>query len=110
MNIASVLKSDERKYLLKSMIGTSTVWSDQKPMTSDIILFERPAPALTAQPVTNDSDAKHLTQKLLWVDMITNAVVVIAIASLSYFFISARTVRPTMETAVAAEFETSQPQ
>jgi hypothetical protein len=110
MNIASVLKSDEKKYLPESMTGTATVWSDQKPMTSEITLFERPAPALTAQPETNDPDAKRLTQKLLWVDMISNALVVIAIASVSYFFISAGTVGPTLETVVAAEFETSQPQ
>ena len=105
MNIASLLKSNEKKYLLKSVTGRSAVWCAEKPKSSESILVDRLPSAVTARPDINDRD---LTRNLLWVDMITNALIVIVISSVSYFFIPAKIVGPIKAAAVTSNSEPSQ--
>jgi len=102
MNMASLLKSDEKEYLLKPATGKSPAWCAEKPQMSASILVARPVPAVSLRLGVSNREEKRLTDKLLWVDMLTNALIVIVIASVSYFFISARTTRPIMETSSVA--------
>jgi hypothetical protein len=101
MNIASVLKSDEKEFV-KAATGNSAAWCADKPRSSESVPVHRPAPAVTLRSGISHREVKPLTRKLLWVDMITNAVIVIVIASVSYFFIAARTTRPIIETSSVA--------
>lgn len=102
MNLASLLKSDEKEYLVKAATGNSAAWCADKPRPSESILVHRPAPAVTLRSGISHREVKPLTHKRLWVDMITNAVIVIVIASVSYFFIAARTTRIVTETSSVA--------
>ena len=102
MNMASLLKSDEKEYLLKPATGKSPAWCAEKPQMSASILVARPVPAVSLRSGVSNREEKRLTDKLLWVDMLTNALIVIVIASVSYFFISARTTRPIIETSSVA--------
>ena len=108
MNLASLLKSDEKKYRLKSLTGKSAVWRAQKPKTCESILVNRSPLSVTPPPHINDREVKDLTQNYVCLDMIANALIVILIASVSYFFIPAKTVEPIMETAVTSNSEPSQ--
>jgi hypothetical protein len=99
MNLASVLKSDEQEYLGKPATGNSAAWCPDKPQSSQSILVRQ---AVTLPSGISHREVKPVTLKLLWVDMITNAVIVIVIASVSYFFISARSSRIVIETSSVA--------
>lgn len=102
MDMASLLKSDEKEYLLRPATGKSTAWCAEKPQISGSILVARPARGVSFRSGVSNREEKRLTHKLLWVDMLTNALIVIVIASVSYFFIAARTIRPIMETSSVA--------
>jgi hypothetical protein len=102
MNIASLLKSDEKEYLLKPATGNSAAWCAEKPQMPGSILIDRPVPAVALRSGVRNREEKRLTPKLLWIDMLTNALIVIVIASLSYFFIAGRTTRPIIETSSVA--------
>lgn len=71
------------------------------------MLVDRRPPAVTAQPNFANPQVRPLTDKLMWVDMIANALIVILIASVSYFFISARALRAIIEPAVTSLSEPS---
>jgi hypothetical protein len=101
MNMASRLKSVE-KDLLKPATGTSPVWCAEKPQMSGNILVDSPVQTISSRSGVNNRREQRLTHKLLWVDMLTNALIVIVIASLSYFFIAGRTTRPIIETSSVA--------
>ena len=108
MNIASASKFDEKEYLVTPATGNRATRSAD-PQPSESMLVQRPPPAVSLRSGIRHREVKRLTHKLLFIDMITNAVIVIVIASVSYFFISARTVRPVIETSsVASESEWSE--
>jgi hypothetical protein len=102
MNIASVLKSDEKEYFVKPATGKSPAWCAEQPQMPGSILIDRPVPGVSLRSGVRNREEKRLTPKLLWIDMLTNALIVIVIASVSYFFIAARTIRPTIETSSIA--------
>ena len=108
MNIARLLKPDEKSYLFKAVSGRPAVWPAQKLNTPESMRAHRRSPAVSARPDINDWEMKSLTQDLSWADMITNALIVIVIASASYFFISANAVRTIIEPVATSYSEPSQ--
>ena len=109
MNIARLLKADERSDLFKAVTGRSAVWQIPTPQRPESTSLHRRYPTVSAPPQIKDRFRKSTTQDLLWVDMITNALIVIAIASASYFFISAKGLRANIEPAVTSYSERSEP-
>ena len=101
MNIARLLKADERSYLFKSVTGRSASWQVPKPQ-SEIPLLYRLSPTVSAPPEIKNRNSKAPMQDILWSDMIANALIVIVIASASYFFIS---LRANLEPAVTSYAE-----
>jgi hypothetical protein len=108
MNIARLLKPNEKSYLFKAVTGGSAVWRAPKPQNLESILIHRRLETDAASPNINVREMKSLTQDRLWVDMTTNALIVIVIASASYFFISAKSVRAIIEPALTSYSEPSQ--
>lgn len=108
MNIARLLKPNEKSYLFKAVTGGSAVWRAPKTQRPESTLIHRGSPAVAASPNINVREMKSLTQDRLWVDMTTNALIVIVIASASYFFISAKSVRAIIEPALTSQSESSQ--
>lgn len=108
MNIARLPKADERSDLFKAVTGR-TVWQIPKPRRPESTSLHRQYPTVSAPPQLNNRLRKSTTQDLLWVDMITNALIVIAIASASYYFISAKGLRANIEPAVTLYSERSEP-
>jgi hypothetical protein len=108
MNIARLLKPNEKSYLFKAVTVRSAVWRAPKPQMPESTVVHRRSPAVGAPPNIKDRELKSLTQDRLWVDMTTNALIVIVIASASYFFISAKSVRAIIEPAVTSYSEPSQ--
>lgn len=108
MNIARLLKADERSYLFKSVIGSSAVWQVPKSQGPESTFLQHQSRAVSAPREIKDRHRKSPTQEILWVDMITNALIVIVIASASYFFISAKALRANLEPAVTLYSEPSQ--
>jgi len=108
MNIARLLKPNDKSYLFKAVTGGSAVWRAPKTQRPESTLVHRRSPAVAAPPNSKDREMKSLTQDRLWVDMTTNALIVIVIASASYFFISAKSVRAILEPAVTSYSERSQ--
>jgi hypothetical protein len=106
MNIARLRKADERSYLFKSVTGSSPVWQVPKHHGPENAFLRRLPRVFTAPPYTKDHEEKFLTQDLFWVDMIVNALIVIAIASASYFFISAKVLQ-IIEPAISPYSERS---
>ena len=102
MNMDSLLKSDEKEYLLKPVTGKSPDFGAKNPQMQGGILAHRPVPAGSLRSGARNREDKRLTPKLLWMDMLTNALIVIVIASVSYFFIAGRTTRPIIETSSVA--------
>ena len=109
MNIARLLKADERIYLLKSMTGSTAVWQVSKTLRPESTLLQHQSRAASAPNEIKGRHRNSPTQEILWVDMITNALIVIIIASASYFFISAKALRANLEPAVTLYSEPSQP-
>jgi hypothetical protein len=108
MNIARLLKADERSHLFKAVTGRSAVWQIPKPQRPQIPSLHRQYPTVSAPRQINDRARKSTTQNLLWVDMITNALIVIAIASASYFLIGAKGLRANIDPAVTSYSERSE--
>ena len=107
MNIASVLA--EKEYLVKPATGKSPACCAEKPHMPGSTLIDRPVPAVSFRSGVRNREEKRPSPKLLLIDMLTNALIVIVIASVSYFLIAARTIRPTIETSsVASESELSE--
>ena len=106
MNIARLRKADETSYLFNPVTGRSPVWQIPKRHGPENTFFHRLAPAFTAPPYTKDHEEKLPTQDLFWVDMIVNALIVIVIASASYFFISAKFLQ-TIDPAISPYSERS---
>jgi hypothetical protein len=102
MNIARLLKADERSDLFKAVTGRSAVWQIPKPQRPERTFLHRQSPAVSAPPQIKARARKFPSQDLLLVDMITNALIVIAIASASYFFISAKGLRANIDPAVTS--------
>ena len=109
MNIARLPKADERSDLFKTVTGRSAVWQISKPRRPESTSLHRQYPTVSAPPQLKNRLRKSTTQALLWVDMITNALIVIAIASASYYFISAKGLRANIEPAVTLYSERSEP-
>ena len=109
MNIARLLKADERSDLFKAVIGRSAVWQIPKLQRPESTSFDRQYTTVSAPPQIKDRARKSMTQDLLWGDMITNALIVIAIASASYVFISARSLRANIDPALTSYTERSEP-
>jgi hypothetical protein len=109
MNIARLLKADERSCHFNSVTGRSAVWQVPKPRRPEITFLHRQSPAVSAPPQIQNRARKSPTQDLLWIDMITNALIVIAIALASYFFIAAKGLRANIDPAVTSYSEPSQP-
>lgn len=102
MNMDSLIKSDEREYLLKPVIGKLPAFYARDTAIQGSILVDRPLPAGSFRSGVKNREEKRLTPKLLLIDMLTNALIVIVIASVSYFFIAARSIRPALETSAVA--------
>ena len=104
-----LLKADERSHAFKAVTGRSALWQILKPQGPERAFLHRQCPAVSAPPQIKHHQRKSPTQDLLWVDMITNALIVIVIASASYFFISAKGLPSNIEPAVISYSEPSQP-
>jgi hypothetical protein len=109
MNIARLLKADERSSFFKAVTGSSAVWQVPQPQRPECTSLQHQSPTVNAQCEVKDRHRKAPTQDILWDDMIANALIVIVIASASYFFISAKALRVNLETAVISYSEPSQP-
>ena len=109
MNIARLLKPDEKSYLFKAVSGRPAVWPAQKLQRLESTIVPPRSRTVAAPPDIADREVKPLIQDLLWVDMITNALIVIVIASASYFFISAKAIRTSIELLATSYSEPSQP-
>jgi hypothetical protein len=109
MDIASLVKSGEKEHLLKP-IANSRGWCAEKPQLSEnTLVVDRPVRAVPLRSGASSREEKRLTHKLQWIDMLTNALIVIVITSVSYFFIAARTTRPVMETSsIGSESQSSE--
>jgi hypothetical protein len=103
-----VLKTVEKEYLVKPVTGNSAAWCADKPQPSGSVPLHRPTPAVALRSGTSHPEVKAITHKLLWADMIMNAVIVIVIASVSYVFIAVRSNQFSLETSsVASDSEPS---
>jgi hypothetical protein len=109
MNIARLQKADDRSGFFKAVTGSSAVWQVPQPQRPECPPLQHQSPTVNAQRTVKDQQRKSPTQGVLWVDMITNALIVILIASASYVFISAKALRTTIEPAVISYSEPSQP-
>jgi hypothetical protein len=109
MNIARLLKADERSDLFNAVTGRSARWHVSKSLRPERAFLHRQYPAVSAPRQIKHHRRKSPTPDLLWIDMITNALIVIVIASASYFFISAKAFRAHTEPAVISYSEPSQP-
>jgi hypothetical protein len=101
MNIARLPKAS----FFKAVTGTSAVWQVPQPQRPECTSLQHQSPTISAQRELNDHRRKSPTQGVLWVDMITNALIVIVIALASYFFISAKALRTNIEPAVISYSE-----
>jgi hypothetical protein len=104
MNIASLLKSDKEN-LLNGASERSAAWPAGNPKTTKLLLAGHPSPAVSVRSDSNDPELSRRTHKLLWVDMITNALIVIVIASVSYFVISAQNIEANLDAPVISASE-----
>lgn len=105
MNIARLLKPDERSYLFKSVAGSSAVWQVPKSPGANSTFLQHQSRAVSAPREIQDRYRKSPTQELLWVDMIANALIVVVIAWASYFLISAKAFQASFEPAVTSYSE-----
>ena len=99
MNIARLLKADDRSGFFKAVTGSSAGYYIPQSQGPESTFLENQFPPVSAQQEVTDPNRKSLIQDLLWVDMITNALIVIVIALASYFFISATALRTNLEPA-----------
>lgn len=109
MNIARLRKADDRSGFFKAVIGSSAVWQVPQSQRLEYRSLQHQSPTVNAQRPGKDHQRKFPTQDVSWVDMITNALIVILIASASYVFISAKALRTNIEPAVISYSEPSQP-
>ena len=107
MNIANLLKSDENGYRVKPT-GQSVGRQAEKPQSAESMLVDLRSRGGTGSSSINDREVKRLKHKLLWEDMMTNALIVIVISLVSYFFIPAKIVGPIKAAAVTSNSEPSQ--
>lgn len=105
MNIARLPKAIDRSGFFKAVTGTSAGWQIPQPQGPECTSLQHQSPTISAQSEVNDHHRKSPTQGVLWVDMITNALIVIVIALASYFFISAKALRTNIEPAVTSYSE-----
>jgi len=105
MNIARLLKADERSDPFKAMTGRSALWQIPKPPRPERAFLHRQSRSITAPRHIQDRARKSPTEDLLWADMIANALIVIVIASASYFFISAKGLQADIGPAVTSYSE-----
>jgi hypothetical protein len=105
MNIARLLKADDRSGFFKAVTGSSAGWQIPQLQGQESTFLQHQSPTVSAQRQVNDHHRKSPIQDLLWVDMITNALIVIVIASASYFFISATALRTKLERTVTSYSE-----
>jgi hypothetical protein len=108
MNIARLLKADERSDPFKAVTGRSAVWQISKPQRPERTFLHRQSRSITAPRQIRDGARKSRTEDLMWADMIANALIVIVIASASYFFVSAKGLRANIGPAVTSYSEPSQ--
>ena len=108
MNIARLSKADDRSDFFKAVTGSSAVWQVPQLHRPESTFLPHQSPTISAQREVKDHHRKSPTQNILWVDMITNALIVIVIASASYVFISAKALRTNLEPAVTSYSEPSQ--
>jgi len=106
MDIARLRKADERSPLFKSATGSSPICQTPKPHGPENTFLRRLTPVFTAAQHSKNHGEPFPTQDLFWVDMIVNALIVIVIASASYFFISAKGLR-IIEPAISSYSEAS---
>jgi hypothetical protein len=109
MNIARLLKADERSDFFKSVIVRSAASPAPKPHRPESIFLHRQSRPVSAPTEIKDCERKSPAQDLLWVDMIANALIVIVIASASYLFISAKGLPSNIDPVVTSFSEPSQP-
>ena len=105
MNIARLLKADDRSGFFKAATGTSAVWQIPQVQGQESTFLQHQSSTVSTQRQVKDHHRKSPIQDLLWVDMITNALIVIVIASASYFFISATALRTKLERTVTSYSE-----
>jgi hypothetical protein len=109
MNIARLLKADERNHFFKAVTARSAVWLVPKPHRPESTFLHRQPRPVSAPTEIKDCERKSPAQDILWVDMIANALIVIVIASASYLFISAKGFPSNIEPVVTSFSEPPQP-
>jgi hypothetical protein len=109
MNIARLPKADDRSGFFKAVTGSSTVWQVAEPQRPESTFRQHQSPTVSAQLEVKNQHRKSPTEGVLWIDMITNALIVIIMALASYVFISAKTLRTHIEPAVISYSEPLQP-
>jgi hypothetical protein len=108
MNIARLPKADDRSGFFKAVTGSSAVWQVAEPQRPQSTFRQHQSPTISAQLEVKNQHRKSPTG-VLWVDMITNALIVIIMALASYVFISAKALRTHIEPAVISYSEPLQP-
>ena len=109
MNIARLLKADDRSGFFKAVTGSSAVWQVPQTQRPECTSLQHQSPPVSAQREYKEHHRKSPPQGVLWVDMIANALIVLVIALASYVFISAKALRTNIEPAVISHSEPSQP-
>jgi hypothetical protein len=109
MNIARLPKANDRRSgFFKAVTGTSAGWQIPQLQGQESTFLQHHSPTVRGQRQVKNHHRKSHLKDLLWVDMITNALIVIVIALASYFFISATALRTNLEPAVTLYAEPSQ--
>jgi hypothetical protein len=106
MNIARLTKANDRRSgFFKAVTRTSAGWQIPQLQGQERTFLQHQSPAVSGQRQVKNHHRKSHIQDLLWIDMITNALIVIVIALASYFFISATALRTNLERTVTSYSE-----
>jgi hypothetical protein len=97
MKAENLLKYDEQECLLDE---NSLAWTAHKRVGTDCIIINIPPPEIIARWNVNDQDdreLKRIIRDLRWADMITDALIVLAITGAVYFYPAVETLRIVMK-------------
>ena len=84
MNIARLPKADDRSGFFKAVTESLAVWQVAEPQRPESTFLQHQSPTVSAQLKVKNLHRKSPTEGVLWVDMITNALIVIIMALASY--------------------------
>ena len=97
MKAENVLNYDEQECLLDE---NSLAWTTHKRVGTECIIINIPLAEIIARWNVNDEDdreLKRIIRDLRWTDMITDALIVLAITGVVYFYPAVETLRIVMK-------------